>query len=517
MRIESYLSDSAARFPEKLAIVEGERRLTYRELDEQANRLALLLCQVGVKPGDRVAVFADNSADAVVALFAAMRCGGVFAPLNPSTKADKLAMLLSAWQASIILAQAKLLPTVRKALPQSPSIRKCIILDGPAPSAAEPGFIHAPSAAPAEGRLPEGGIDIDLAMLLHTSGSTGAPKGVMLSHANLSTAFDSVVQYLSLTSADVLLNVLPLSHGYGLSQLLTGIRVGATVIIEKSFAFPRAVLNNMARYQVTGFALAPTIAAMLLQTSLPPGGLPSLRFLTNAAAAMPVPHLLRLQEMFPHAQIFSMYGQTECIRGTFLDPAQLKTRPDSVGRAIPNTEAYVIDDQGQRAAPGVVGELVIRGGHVMCGYWQNPLATEKSLKPGDHPWEHCLYTGDLFRVDEEGYLYFVSRQDDIIKTRGEKVSPREIEDVLYELPQIQEAAAIGVSDPVLGMAIKVAIVLSEPGSLTEKDILRHVASRLEDYMVPRFIEFCTQLPKTETGKIRRAEVRRQSAEMASAS
>jgi long-chain acyl-CoA synthetase len=229
-----------------------------------------------------------------------------------------------------------------------------------------------------------------------------------------------------------------------------------------------------------------------------------LRYLTNTAAALPRAHIERLRDLFPQAKLYSMYGLTECKRCTYLPPEQLAIRPESVGIAIPGTEAYVVDEQGERVPPGTTGELVIRGAHVMKGYWNDDAATSRVLKAGPYPWEKVLHTGDLFRTDEAGFLYFVSRKDDIIKTRGEKVSPKEVENVLYELAGIREAAVIGVPDPLLGMAIK-AIVAAEDG-LTERDVIRHCAARLEDFMVPSMVEFRGQLPKSENGKIARKEL-----------
>jgi acyl-CoA synthetase (AMP-forming)/AMP-acid ligase II len=211
-----------------------------------------------------------------------------------------------------------------------------------------------------------------------------------------------------------------------------------------------------------------------------------------------------LQELFPGARLYSMYGLTECKRCTYLPPEELRRRPGSVGIAIPGTEAYVVDETGARADAGEVGELVIRGPHVMKGYWENAEATDRALKPGPFPWEKVLYTGDLFRADADGFLYFVGRKDDIIKTRGEKVSPKEVENVLYALPGVSEAAVVGVPDPILGMAIR-AIVVGD-GRLTAQDVVRHCARHLEDYMVPKEVEFRSELPKSDNGKIARREI-----------
>jgi acyl-CoA synthetase (AMP-forming)/AMP-acid ligase II len=248
------------------------------------------------------------------------------------------------------------------------------------------------------------------------------------------------------------------------------------------------------------------MAAVIAQMrDLKPGMFPSLRYITNAAAALPTAHIQKIQELFPSAQFFSMYGLTECNRGLFLPPSELAARPASVGVAIPGTEAYVVDESGAKLPPGRVGELVIRGPHVMKGYWENPEATAKALRPGPYPWENVLHTGDLFRKDEDGFLYFVSRMDDIIITRGEKVSPKEVENVLYTLPGVREAVVIGAPDDVLGYAIKAIVCLEEGARLTASAVIRHCASHLEDFMVPKLVEIRKELPKTESGKINRRE------------
>jgi acyl-CoA synthetase (AMP-forming)/AMP-acid ligase II len=285
--------------------------------------------------------------------------------------------------------------------------------------------------------------------------------------------------------------------------MLMAVKFGATLVLEKSFAFPQAIFDLMRKEKVTGLPLVPTMAALILQMKdLTPGSFPSLRYITNTAAALPPAHIARLRELFPGVRLYSMYGLTECKRCTYLPPEQLDKRPGSVGIAIPNTEAYVVDDTGAQVKPGKEGELVIRGPHVMQGYWEDEVATAKALRPGYNPWEKVLYTGDLFRSDEEGFLYFVGRKDDIIKTRGEKVAPKEVEAVLHFCPGIAEAVVVGVADPILGQAIKAIVVASDP-ALTEREVIRHCAQSLEDFMVPKSVEFRQNLPKTDTGKISR--------------
>jgi len=240
---------------------------------------------------------------------------------------------------------------------------------------------------------------------------------------------------------------------------------------------------------------------LLLQMDLSKYTFPNLRYVTNTAAALPVEHIRKLRALFPQAKLYSMYGLTECKRVSYLAPEQVDIRPTSVGRGMPNEEVYIVDEYGSRVAPGVAGELVIRGANVMKGYWELPEETARCLKPGPLPEEKVLYSGDLFRADEEGYLYFIGRKDDIIKTRGEKVSPREVEDVIYAMDGVTEVAVIGVPDPILGNAIKAVLALRPGAQITRQDVLRHCSSRLEDFMMPRIVEFRASLPKTESGKI----------------
>ena len=489
MRAESFLLESARRFPAKTALVAGPQRLSYEELARRAAAFASELARQGLQRGDRVVIFLHNSPEAVIALFGTWLAGGVFSLVNPSTKSDKLAYILNHCTAKALVTEPRLASIARTARERTPALALTLV----APFEFE--------AAP----LPGPGIDLDVAMIVYTSGSTGFPKGVTMTHANVVAAATSITTYLESTESDVVLSVLPLAFDYGLYQALMCAKVGASLILEKSFAYPAVVLEKLKSERVTGFPLVPTLAAILLQMKhLAPGLFPHLRYLTNTAAALPRAHIERLRDLFPQAKLFSMYGLTECKRCTYLPPEQLAARPESVGIAIPGTEAYVVDEQGERVPPGTIGELVIRGAHVMKGYWNDAAATARVLKPGPYPWEKVLHTGDLFRSDEDGYLYFVSRKDDIIKTRGEKVSPKEVENVLYELPGIREAAVVGVPDALLGMAIK-AIVAAEDG-LTERDVIRHCTARLEDFMVPSMVEFRGQLPKSENGKIARKEL-----------
>lgn len=504
IRLDRTLAETAQRLPRKTALVCGDARMTYAELDAAAERLAATLVAQGAGRGERVVILAENGWEVAVAVFGAARAGAVASVVNPSTKAGKLAFILRNCRAAALVTQARLLPVAEAALAQAPSVA-CRIVAGPA---APPGWTTL-AAALATGDAPPAfpGITLDLALLTYTSGSTGVPKGVMMTHANVDAAASSIIAYLGLREDDVILSALPMAFDYGLYQLLVAIRCGATLVQEASFAFPQAVLAKLARERATCFPLVPTMAAMLLQMrDLAPGAFPHLRSITNTAAALPPAHILRLQALFPATRIFSMYGLTECKRCTWLPPEELARRPGSVGIAIPGTEAWVVREDGSRAAPEEVGELVIRGPHVMQGYWEDEAATARALRPGPYPWERVLHTGDLFRADADGFLHFVGRKDDIIKTRGEKVSPKEVENVLYALPGVREAVVVGVPDPVQGTALKAVLALAPEAALTARDVIRHCADRLEEVLVPRLVEFRADLPKTETGKISRRRV-----------
>jgi long-chain acyl-CoA synthetase len=509
MQVEQFLENSARLYPDKVALIHGSERLTYRQIDTEANRLAQALIAAGVRRGDRVVTFVPNSVETVLSIFATLKAGAVFVVLNATTKPDKLTYILNNCRATAMVAAGGRLPADGKIWSDTPHLRTVLVTGG---SEAQMSSIQAASKAVVplqeirqstdEVSAPEKTcIDIDLAALIYTSGSTGRPKGVMVTHLNIVSAATSITTYLENTAEDVVINMLPLAFDYGLYQLLMMFKVSGTLVLHDSFAFPNVVIDKMIREGVTGFPIVPTVSAMLLQMDLSKYAFPKLRYMTNTAAALPVEHIRKLRVLFPAVKLYSMYGLTECKRVSYLPPDQLDIRPGSVGRGMPNEEVYIVDEHGNRVGPGVVGELVIRGANVMKGYWELPEETDRCLKPGPLPSEKVLYSGDLFRADEEGFLYFVGRKDDIIKTRGEKVSPREVEDAIYALEGVAEVAVIGVPDAVMGNAIKAVLTLRPGAQVSRQDVLRHCSTRLEDFMMPKIVEFQETLPKTESGKI----------------
>jgi len=501
--LHQFLDAAVASKPAHVALISDKRHYTYAQLGEMVVTLAAELQQRGVRRGDRVALFLDNSVELVVGVFAALAAGAVFMPINPLTKADKLAYMLNDSRATALVTQATLEPIYADALGHNKTVRSCLVVGTStlcdARIASYP-VIGANNAAVADPGL----IDQDLASIIYTSGSTGDPKGVMLTHLNMVSAARSVSTYLGLRGDDVVICVLPLAFDYGLYQLLMSVKLGATLVLERSFTFPIKVLERMVEHRVTVFPGVPTVFSMLMNIgSLASYELSSLRMMTNTAAALSEEHIRQLRGLFPQATLFSMYGLTECKRVTYLPPEQLDIRPTSVGRGMPNEEVWLVDDTGKRLPNGSTGELVIRGSNVMRGYWEKPEETAKRLKPGPIPGEMILHSGDVFRTDDEGWLYFVARKDDIIKSRGEKVSPREVENALYALEGVYEAAVIGVPDELLGQAVKAFVALKPGYGYSERDVIKHCIGRLENFMAPKYVEFVDALPKTDTGKIKK--------------
>lgn len=504
MHVANSLFSHGRAQPDKVAIIAGDRRMTYGDFAAAAASLSETVKLAGVAKGDRVLVFMDNRAEAAIAIYGALAAGAVFSPINPSTKADKLAYLFENCEPAAVLTEARLFPVVAEAMTRSgrkPLVWSTADRAGNCPAGAR--SLEEAVGGPATVCSDQEGESGDLAMLVYTSGSTGRSKGVMMTHGNINAAAASITTYLENRSDDIILSVLPLAFDYGLYQLLMSVRLGATLVLERSFAFPQAIFDKARAEKVTGLPLVPTMAALILRMpSLEPNFLPSVRYLTNTAAALPVEHIAALRRLFPEARLYSMYGLTECKRCTYLPPSELDHRPGSVGIAIPGTEAFVLDDDGGRLPAGAIGELYIRGPHVMQGYWRNPEATAERLKPDPETGGRMLATGDLFRTDEDGFLYFVGRKDDILKSRGEKVAPKEVEAVLHAHADVVEAVVFGVPDPILGQAIAALVVPRREG-VSERELIGHCARHLEDFMVPKFIKFRANLPKTDTGKVSR--------------
>lgn len=507
--VEDCLRLNAARQPRKVALVCGESRFTYGRLDEMSDRLAGALAAKGVGRGDRVVLFLDNSIEAVVGIFAALKLGAAFVAVSRGAKQDKLFSVLNDCSAAAIILDVAALGQglLERLMEEAPSLL-AVVACGGAPRPSAPRLLDFASIQSSDGDPvpPRRHIDLDLACLIYTSGTTGESKGVMCDHAAVTFASGAIAEYLGHTERDVVLSVLPLAYSYGLYQLLATFQAGGTLVLEGSFAFPDLVLRKLAVERATGFAAVPAIYAQLLGMDLSGHDLSALRYLTNAAAALPVDHVRRVRQMFPGAELYLMHGLTEAARTMYLRPSEVDARPASTGKAMPGTELWLEGEDGARTSRGNVGELVVRGRHVMRGYWNAPELTAMRFRGGAIPGERVILTGDLFREDEDGFFFFVGRKDDMIKTRGLKVSPLEAESVLHKLPGVREAAVIGVPHPDLGHALK-AFVVAPGAGLREAAVIAHCRRHLEEFMVPRTVEFVAELPKTPSGKLRRMDLR----------
>lgn len=505
MPLHTLLETNARKHPDREALVTREGRFTYGQIDSKSSHIANVLADGGLKKGDRVCIYMENSADLVATFFGVLKAGGVFVIINATIKAAKLEYILNDCGASALICstdKASVLSGIVGPLQHL----KWLYLTG-APVQLPPSLMHkAIFLNETLGRsyqiLQPGTCDQDTASIIYTSGSTGRPKGVTMTHSSMLAAASAINSYLCNTQDDIILNTLPMSFDYGLYQVILSFQVGAKIILYK-FLYSYDLISTIAREKITGFPIVPTIGVILIETSDFNGlDFRNLRYITNTGAPLPASHIEKLKAIFPSTKIFSMYGLTECKRVSYLPPEDIYRRPLSVGKPMPNTTVFIIDEHGNKVGPGIAGELVVQGPTLMQGYWGLPEETAKVLRM-ENDGRPALYTGDLFKMDEDGYLYFIGRKDDIIKSRGEKVSPKEIENVLFSIEGVSEAVIVGVPDHVLGEAIKAFVVLREGSTLTKEQLIKHCSHHLEDFMVPKHIEFLERLPKTDTGKIKR--------------
>ena len=490
------LRDGANRNPDSVALVCGRLRLSYQELLDRAGSLAAEMRTRGMVRGDRVVILLPNCPANVISIYGTLMAQGTFSVLNASMKASKLDAVLANSEPAFVITDAAGLRTLSAIPDRLPGIG--VLVTGEAPLDAI-SFDAACLRGHRISELPQ--VDLDLAAIIYTSGTTSTPKGVALSHRNMTAASRSILEYLKLDADDTVLSVLPLSFDYGLYQLLLTIQAGGTLVLREGFGFPYEIAQTIAAMRITVLPCVPTMMAVLLRLRKTDTlDLSSVRKITNTGAALPAAFVPRLQEMFPNSRMYSMYGLTECKRVSWLPPEEFGQRPDSVGRPMPNTEVYVVNEDGEWHARSAVGELVVRGSNVMCGYYRDPEATDRALRPGFHPWERVLFTGDLFRIDADGYLYFLGRKDQIFKSRGERVSPREIEVVLYAIPGVTATRVTAVPDEVLGNLIRAELVCDDP-DVSVKSVIAHCRHHLEDRLVPGEIEIVDRLPVSASGKV----------------
>lgn len=512
--LHELIAVSAVRTPQASALTAGDLALSYADLHSQTCSFASGLLGLGLQRGDRVAIYLDKRLETVVASFGAPAAGAVFVPLNPLLKPEQVAFILQDCDVRVLVTSPERLALLAEVLPTCPALRSVVVTSAPSTVPSGIGCIGWGELLAMPHVAPHRVIDTDMAAILYTSGSTGRPKGVVLSHRNMVAGAKSVASYLGNHAGDTLLAALPLSFDAGFSQLTTAFHVGARVVLL-NYLLPRDVLKAMAREGVTGLTAVPPLYIQLTQLDWPAEIGEKLRYFANTGGRMPRETLMLLRERVPRSKPYLMYGLTEAFRSTYLPPEEVDHRPDSIGKAIPNAEILVLREDGSPCDADEPGELVHRGALVGMGYWNDAEKTAERYKllpttaPGREPGlqlpEYVVFSGDTVRRDAEGFLYFIGRRDEMMKTSGYRVSPTEVEEILYATRLVGECVAFGVDHPTLGQAIQV--IATAPADAEAIDIAAlQAACRLHmpAYMVPAGIEQMTgPLPRNPNGKIDR--------------
>jgi len=508
MQVNNFLENSAQKYPEKKAVWYQNEWKTYGEIESASNKVANYLRDIGIKRGDRVALLYENSFDYIIGYYGILKMGGITVALNTETTSDSLVYLLNDSGAKAIISNQKFSKYLVPAIKKTPYLNHVIVNQDDLSEYENIG--HCTQIKLSE--LYDQGvdkpcgvrcIDWDIASIVYTSGSTGKPKGVTLRHINIVSNTRSIVEYLKLTEKDRIMVILPFYYIYGKSLLNTHFYVGGSVVIDNRFAYPNVVLETMKKTEVTGFAGVPSTFMILLnKSSIRKYEFAHLRYLTQAGGAMAPSVQKEVAEIFKPAELYIMYGATEAsARLSYLDPKMLPKKWGSIGKAIPNVDLFIADENGNELPQGEVGEIVARGSNIMVGYWNDPEETAKVLKNG------LYYTGDLGRMDEDGFLYVVGRKKDMIKVGGERVSGKEVEEKILEMDEVHEVAVIGVDDPTLGEAIKAFIVPRSDAVLDEDKVKNFLRNGLPSYKIPKYIEFRTELPKNKAGKIMKTKLK----------
>lgn len=510
--LHQLIQQCVQRTPDVPALCFKQDTLTYSELEKAVQQASSGLRALGTEKDDRVGVYLPKQFEVVTAMFGATAADGVFVPINPILKPEQVGHILRDCATSVLITSPDRARLLRDTLAECPDLTHLIITGSDKLEPAQfPGLsVYSWRQMLGDARWPESRrIGSDMAAILYTSGSTGRPKGVVLSHYNMLAGAESVASYLHNTANDRLLAVLPFSFDYGLSQLTTAFSVGASVVLM-DYLLPRDVIRAVARYGITGLAAVPPLWNQLATLPWPSEAVECLRYITNSGGAMPVATTSQLQASLPDTDIYLMYGLTEAFRSTFLEPGLVSVRPDSMGRAIPNADIMVVNPDGSECGPEKPGELVHRGALVSLGYWGDRDETEIRFKPAPgqasglpNP-EIAVWSGDLVRRDSDGYLYFIGRNDEMIKTSGYRVSPGEIEEVVLDMPGIEQTVAFGAPHPQLGSGIVLVVQKSTSSrSLDVDEVLAHCRIHLPMFMLPGHVEITSDLPRNPNGKIDR--------------
>lgn len=508
------VSQSAANYSDKPALKFKNQSVHYAGLLQLVDNDVQRFLQAGLCRFQRLAVFLPKQFETVTSFFATARCAGVFVPVNPALKPLQVQHILQDCNVRILVTSKDRYEVLAESLALCEDLHTVLLVDVPADFQQQHGHLHvAAFHRPDEASVTLQGravpTDADVAAILYTSGSTGKPKGVVLSHRNMLVGAQSVSSYLNNKSTDVILALLPLSFDYGLSQITTAFLTGATVVLL-DFFLVQDVVRAIELHQVTGLAAVPPLWAQLAKAKWPEGSAASVRYLTNSGGAMPDALLTQLQGIFNKAEPYLMYGLTEAFRSTYLPPADLPRKRGSMGKAIPNAEIVVVREDGTLCGPNEPGELVHRGPLVSLGYWNSPEKTAERFKfdpvmpKGALLTPMAVWSGDTVKYDDEGFLFFVGRRDEMIKTLGNRVSPTEVEEAVYALdPAIVDVAALGIPHPELDQAILVLVAMQHQEVVDTNAWLLQLKKALPSFMVPRVLLQKDSLPKNANGKIDR--------------
>jgi len=510
--LHKIIEKSASIQPDVVAISHKKSTWSYSQLFEQTQTMAQALLGIHLKHQQRVAIYLPKQIESVTSFFSICQAGGVFVPVNPVLKAPQVCHILNDCNVQVLITSKSRFQSLSTQLENCPDLHTIILVDNQLPDdniypekrllGWQDFLDHADNQA-----MPTL-IDTHMAAILYTSGSTGKPKGVVLSHINIVAGADSVAEYLNITAKDKILAVLPFSFDYGLNQLTSALLKGASCVLL-DYLLPRDVIKALDTHKITGLAAVPPLWAQLTNIEWPETVNQHLRYMTNSGGKMPKSVLDTIRAKVPDSQFYLMYGLTEAFRSTYLPPEQLEQRPDSMGKAIPNAEVLVVREDGSLCAPHEPGELVHRGTLVAMGYWNDPEKTAERFKPAPTQFkelpitEIAVWSGDQVSMDEQGYLYFVGRKDDMLKTSGYRVSPTEIEEIIYSSGLVKEAAAIGLPDDTLGHAIVVIVSTENHHQFNQDELMALCRSQLANFMIPAKIIALNELPKNPNGKIDR--------------